>query len=96
MASTQTCSENGEFIKEVFINNVKPACVICDGKPATVLGDEFLMYNCNCYGCSSNVERICKKCAINTVLFTHLCNCFRQSTRHGWYNLKEIWEKTGL
>ena len=88
--------DNGCYTKESFINKLKPVCILCEGKHQLVLCEVFLIYECRCFGCDSHIEYICKKCSLNTELFTHLCNCFRQSSRHGWYNLKEVWKKTGL
>ena len=82
--------EHGEFvIREVMRENLqKPSCLLCEKKNC----DEYLCFICHCWGCYSD-DYVCKECSLTTNLFTHLCKCFRQTTRHQWYNLKVVWEK---
>ena len=80
--------EHGEFVIRKFINKEKPECAICEKK----ICDEYLCFLCHCWGCHTD-DYVCKNCALTTKLFTHLCVCFRQLTRHMWYDLKVIWGK---
>ena len=87
--------EHGKYVIKDFKDKIKPECALCD-YPECILCetkcDEFLYFECHCFGCHSD-DYICKKCALTTALFTHLCKCFRQKTHHLWYNLKIVWEK---
>ena len=78
----EPCEEHGEFRRE--INTRSLACILCKHR----CSDEFLIYDCKCFGCSSNPEAVCKECSVNTELFVHLCNCFRHLTRHRFHDLK--------
>ena len=84
-------SENGEYS---IVKNTceKLECQLCDKKSEC---DEYLLYSCHCWGCNIE-EYICKKCALTTSLFTHLCVCFRQDTAHFWYDIKKVWGEKGL
>ena len=86
--SISSNGEQGEFVIREFINTKKPSCLLCEKKICEV----YLCFLCHCWGCHTD-DYVCKKCALTTGLFTHLCKCFRQTTRHLWYDLKIIFAK---